>query len=251
MRAGLELCDRIGDRALTARMLNTTGWAYAEFGAHTRAAEYNRRGTEVARQLVELGLVAGAPELYANAAINLAGNLTALGDLDEAGQQLAPIERDLVESTDPWMRWRYTLHLQDQLARIALARGDAPEAVRLTELEIAGAREVRAFKLEARALELCGRALLVQDDRERAEQTLSAASHVAQRIEHPPVVWRAESLLAELEARRGNASEAERRRAFVGALVERTAQAIPEPELRRDFLGMGERLLVDAINSYR
>lgn len=250
-RTGLELCDRIGDRALTARLLNTTGWAYAEFGCHTRAAEYNRKGTEVARQLVELGLVAGAPELYANASINLAGNLTALGDLDAAEAQLAPIQRDLAESDDPWMRWRYTLHLHDQLARIALARGDAEEAARLGELELAGARTTQSFKLQARALELCGRAQLVQDDRERAERSLAEAVEVARRIEHPPVVWRAESLLAELAARRGESAEAERRRAAVRALVAHTAGAIPEPELRREFLGLGERLLTDPINSYR
>ena len=42
---GLELCDRIGDRAVKARLLNTLGWAHAEFGSHARAADYNRRAT--------------------------------------------------------------------------------------------------------------------------------------------------------------------------------------------------------------
>ncbi len=87
---GLKVCDRIGDSAVKARLLNTLGWAHAEFGGHTRAADYNHMATDLARQMVEMGLVPGAPELYANAAINLAGNLIALGDIDAAADSWRP-----------------------------------------------------------------------------------------------------------------------------------------------------------------
>ena len=49
----LELSDRIGDRAVKARLLNTLGWSYAELGCHSHAIEHNRMGTEMAREMVE------------------------------------------------------------------------------------------------------------------------------------------------------------------------------------------------------
>jgi len=137
----LELSDRIGDRAVKARLLNTVGWSYAELGCHAQAIEHNRMGTEIAQEMVKLGLVAGAPELYANAAINLAGNLTALGEINAAAEQLAAIQEQHDTDDDPWMRWRWSLHLHDGLARVDLARGDAERALDRADAEIAGARK--------------------------------------------------------------------------------------------------------------
>jgi class 3 adenylate cyclase/tetratricopeptide (TPR) repeat protein len=95
LREGLELCDRVGDRAFKTRLLNSLGWCCSEIGSHARASEYNRESTVLAREMVEMGLVPGAPELYANAAINLAGNHIAAGDLDGALEHLDPIRAEL------------------------------------------------------------------------------------------------------------------------------------------------------------
>ncbi|MBW1842968.1 MAG: AAA family ATPase, partial [Deltaproteobacteria bacterium] len=186
----LELSDRIGDRAVKARLLNTVGWSYAELGCHAQAIEHNRMGTEIAQEMVKLGLVAGAPELYANAAINLAGNLTALGEINAAAEQLAAIQEQHDTDDDPWMRWRWSLHLHDGLARVDLARGDAERALDRADAEIAGARERTARKIEARALELRGRTLVFMDRRDEAENALREALAITTRIEHPPVAWR-------------------------------------------------------------
>jgi tetratricopeptide (TPR) repeat protein len=248
---GLELCDRIGDRAVKARLLNTLGWCYAEFGCHDRASEYNRMGTDLAREMVELGLVPGAPELYANAAVNLAGNLTALGDLDGASEQLAPIQAQLDSDDDPWMRWRYSLHLLHGLARVHLARGEPERALAASDAELAGARRNVAKKLEARALELRGRALLVLDRRDEASGALREALAVAGQIEYPPVLWRALSLSGELARRAGDTAVAERRFGEARSLVEAKAHAVPEPGLQREFRSLGERLVTDPLGAHR
>jgi tetratricopeptide (TPR) repeat protein len=248
---GLELSDRIGDRAVKARLLNTLGWCHAELGCHSHAIEYNRMGTDLAREIVELGLVAGAPELYANAAINLAGNLTALGKPEAASDQLAAIQQQYDTNEDPWMRWRWSLHLLDALARVDLVRGEPETALARIDQEIDGARRMTIRKLEARALELRGRALVSMDRREEAEESLGAALELATQIEHPPVAWRALSLLGEIARRRGEAELAERHFSEVRKLVESKSASIPRDELRSEFREMGNRLVIDPLAAYR
>ena len=209
-------------------------------------------GTEIAREMVKLGLVAGAPELYANAAINLAGNLTALGELEAAAEQLAAIQEQHDTDDDPWMRWRWALHLQDGLARVDLARGDAERALDRVEAEIAGARERTSPKRsQARGLELRGRILVFMDRREEAENSLREALAITTRIEHPPVAWRALSLMGEVARRQGDSELAERHFGEVRALVESTASSIERDELRSGFRSMAERLTADPLAAHR
>ncbi len=249
--AAFELSERIGDRAVKARLLNTLGWSHAELGCHGHAIEHNRMGTEMAREMVELGLVAGAPELYANAAINLAGSLTALGEIEAAAEQLAAVEEQRDTDEDPWMRWRWSLHLQHALARVDLARADAERALERADAEIAGARVRFAQKLEARGLELRGRILVYMDRREEAERALREASAIATRIEHPPVAWRALSLLGEIARRRGDRELADRRFGEVSALVKSKTALLERDELRSGLRAMGERLIDDPLAAYR
>jgi tetratricopeptide (TPR) repeat protein len=251
LSSGLELSDRIGDRAVKARLLNTLGWCHAEFGCHSHAIEYNRMGTDLAREIVDLGLVAGAPELYANASINLAGNLTALGEPEAASDQLAVIQEQYDTDEDPWMRWRWSLHLLDALARVDLVRGEAEAALAKIDLEIAGAREKVVRKIEARALELRGRTLVFMDQREEAEDALRAALEIARQIEHPPVAWRALSLLGEVARRRGQTEITERYFAEVDDLIESKAPSIPRDELRSEFRAMAKQLVTDPLAAYR
>jgi tetratricopeptide (TPR) repeat protein len=251
LREGLELCDRVGDRAFKTRLLNSLGWCCSEFGSHERASHYNRESTVLAGEMVELGLVPGAPELYANASINLAGNRIALGDTDGALEHLEPVRADLERPGDPWMRWRYSLHVQDGLARLALARGDPERALGLIAEELEGAGRHRARKLEARALELRGRTLMTIGQPSEAHETLHQALALAQGLEYPPMIWRSESLLAELARRSGDRPEADRLAGQARGLVERLARALPEEELQRDLGALGERLVEDPLGAYR
>jgi tetratricopeptide (TPR) repeat protein len=240
---GVGLCERIGDQAVRARMLNTLGWAHAEIGAVERAMEFNRQATELGREIVELGLVAGAPELYANAAINLASNLIELGRLDEAVEQLAPIQRQLEKDPDPWMRWRWSLHLLHQQARLALARGDLAGAGALAARELAGAEECAARKLVGRAEEMLGRIALLADDRAEARRALEAAFALAREISYPSLACRAQSLRAELARRQGDTALAERRCSELRQSLAALAPRIGAADLEHDFRRLGERLI--------
>jgi class 3 adenylate cyclase/tetratricopeptide (TPR) repeat protein len=249
LQQAVELSERVGDRAWKARLLNTLGWCFAEFGCFDRAIECNRQSTLLAREMVELALVPGAPELYGNAAINLACNRIALGDPAGALEHLEPIRQALETDDDPWMRWRYGLHLLDARARHALATGEPERALALLDEELAGARRHGARKLVARALELRGRALVGMDERAAAEAALRTALELGRRIEYPPVVWRALSLLAELARRADDAPGRERLAGEARSLVEGLVAAIPVAE-RSTFRGLGERLVTDPLAAY-
>ncbi|HSJ99324.1 MAG TPA: adenylate/guanylate cyclase domain-containing protein [Myxococcota bacterium] len=253
LRESLELCDRIGDRAFRARLENTLGWCLAEIGAHAAAREHNQRAAVLARRMVELDLVPGAPEVYGNAAINLACNQLVLGDGEAAAATLAPIREELARGCedDPWMRWRYALHLADADARLALAGGDPEAALAHCDAELAGARRHRVRKFEARALELRGRALLAMDARDAAEEALAAALAGARAIGHPPIAWRALALLGECARRRGETARGAERAAEVTALVGGLAGELSDPELRRGLLAAAERAVADPLGTLR
>jgi tetratricopeptide (TPR) repeat protein len=232
IREALDLSSRIGDRAIRSRLLNTLGWYFAECGAHGRASEANAQGAELAREMMELGLVADAPEIHGNATINLACNRIALGDVGGGRELLEPIRAKLNAPGDPWQRWRYGMHVSDALARAELSRGQPEQALALLDEELAAARKHLARKVEARALELQGRALVVLDRREEASRSLEAALEVARGIGYPPATWRSLSLLAE-------------------GLVERLAGSLPETDLRHELGALGERLVSDPLGAYR
>jgi class 3 adenylate cyclase len=245
LRESLDLAERIGYRSHQARILNTIGWMHAEIGATSRAAEANGRAEQIARQMVHEGLLPGAPEIHGNAAINLAGNQLALGELGRAAEILAEIRAQVDRETDPWLLWRYRLHLIDAEGCLALARRDPAMALSLAEQELAGARARGLRKLEARALELVARSLAAQDERARAAASIDEAIAIATAIEYPPVIWRAHALAAELAARAGRRDARDRAVAAARASLASAAQDLPE-DLLRELRGLGDRLLARA-----
>jgi class 3 adenylate cyclase/tetratricopeptide (TPR) repeat protein len=222
------ITERIGDRAWRTRLLNTLGWCYTELGDETRAREYNKRACALAKEI-------GDPEIIANAEINLALNDLALGEYNRAGDALVNLYEQAEARTDPWMRWRYRLHIAHGLGRVALARGDPEGALLQAERELAGALSHRAPKIEARALTLRGAALLLEDRRDEAEAVLSQAVALADRIENPRASWSLLALLADIERRRGRGDRALAHTAQAHALRDRVAASLPDDALRRSL----------------
>ncbi len=249
MNEGFEVAARIGDRHQTCRMLNTIGWMHAEIGAHERASEYNQRSIDEASKMLDLGFVMGIPEIHSNACINLAHNWLALGHPDTADEALGPVREDLQTDGDPWMRWRYSLHLADVEARLALTRGRHEAALETVEGELRGGRQRRAPKIVARALELRGRILLCMDRREEAEQSLREAHAEAEAVGYPPAGWRALALLGEAAERNGDEAEARRLRESARERIRTRAESIPDPVLVGGLRRMADRIADDPLAS--
>jgi len=223
------LCDRIGDRAWKSRLLNTLGWCFAELGSVERAREYNERAAALAREI-------GDPEILANADINLALDHFALGDTARALALLEPLEAALARPGDPWMRWRYALHVRDARGAIELARGAPETALAAAADELAGARRHRVAKVEARALTLRGAALLDLERWDEAEASLREAVALAERIGYLRGIWRAHRQLGEHARRRGRAPAATAHAAAARTAAERAAGSLTDADLRRRLL---------------
>jgi DNA-binding NtrC family response regulator/tetratricopeptide (TPR) repeat protein len=224
-----ELCDRIGDRAWKSRMLNTLGWCFAEIGNAERARDYNQRAAALAREI-------GDPEILSNADINLAINHLALGEREHALALLEPIEATLERPGDPWMRWRYALHVYDARGAIELARGAPDATLRSAEAQLQGARRYRVPKVEARALTQRGAALLALERADEAEVSLREGVTIAARIGYLRGIWEAHRLLAERASRGGAAAAAARHAAEARAAAERGASSLADDGLRRRMI---------------
>ncbi|TFH22471.1 MAG: tetratricopeptide repeat protein, partial [Myxococcales bacterium] len=241
----IDLCERVGARAFQARLLNTLGWCYGEMGAYEQAMKLNRRALEMAGRMVELDLVAGASELYANAGVNLANDLIARGEPAAAGDVLGPIREELAVDEDPWQRWRYSLHVDDAVARISLARGEPEDALRLVDAELSRARTSTVRKVEARALELRGRTLLAMERHDEAVETLTNGLEVGRTLRYPPAIWRCLYDLAELARRRGSRADADRHTAEADTLIESLAVPLADTVLAESLRRLGSRLAAD------
>jgi DNA-binding NtrC family response regulator/tetratricopeptide (TPR) repeat protein len=229
LNEAFEICDRIGDRAWRSRLLNTLGWCYAEIGAHEIALQHNRRAAIIGAEFGDL-------EIIANSEVNLALNSMALGELDRAAERLSPIVEAVEQPGDPWMRWRFSLHAWDALARLELARGEPERSMALVEKEIAGAASKSAAKIEARARTLRGEVLLALDRREEAGSALREGFRIAERISYPRAQWHSLSLQAEAHRRDGSSARADELSARARKLAEQTASNLMNNELRRALL---------------
>ena len=81
--------------------------------------------------------------------------------------------------------------------------------------------------------------------------TFEEALTLAQSIEHPPVIWRANSLLGELDRRDENAAGAAGRFADARALIEEKSRTLRDDSLRGEFRAVANLLKSDPIGSYR
>ncbi|HSP97984.1 MAG TPA: sigma 54-interacting transcriptional regulator [Candidatus Dormibacteraeota bacterium] len=227
---GYNLCDRIGDRAWKSRLLNTLGWCFAEMRSVERARECNEAAALLARDI-------GDPEILSNADINLALNHLALGEWSRADALVARLESTLSRPGDPWLRWRYSLHVHDARARLDLARGAPDAALTALDQELAGARRHHAPKLEGRALLQRGVALLALERPDDAEASLRDALAIAERIGYARGVADAANELATLARRAGRSAEADAHAARAADMVHRLAATLTDPTLRRRLEG--------------
>jgi tetratricopeptide (TPR) repeat protein len=224
-----SLCDRIGDRAWKTRMLNTLGWCLAEIGAIEMARRYNEQAAALAREI-------GDPEILANAGVNLATNHLRLGHLDQALAHLEPIEAAAERNSDPWLRWRYIMHVRHARGLVDLARAEPVRALVSADEEVARARQYDSPKIEARAQTLRAAAFLRLDDRRAAIDALRDALSISERIGYRRGIWQAHGLLAQTLRRDGDLSSAAEHAARAQAAAEHAARSLRDDELRRQLL---------------
>jgi len=130
-------------------------------------------------------------------------------------------------------------------AELALAKRDANRAIALMDELIAflGLVGVRTFLADA--LHLKGQALAAQDRSEESHATLTEARAAAEALGSRRALWPVLAALAEIEAGRGHAAEAQTLRRQAREIIQYIADHCP-PDLRASFLNLPDVRAVSA-----
>jgi tetratricopeptide (TPR) repeat protein len=226
LEEGLMLSEKVGNALYHYRLLNCLGRLYLELGDLERAAHFNRKSAEGARQRRD-------PETLANAELNLGDCLLAQGDLAGAQELLEGIYRLSHDpSTSEWMKWRYSIHLFASLGELWLARGDAAKARESAERCLEIASRTRSRKYEVKCWRLLGEIDLAHRQHEQAESFLQRALTLAQAVGHPPELWKTHLALSRLHGEAKRPQQAQQAYEAARATLELVRAGVQNPVLR-------------------
>lgn len=217
----------------SVRDLNTVGWIYGELQDYQQAITWNKQAVETAQAL---GL--SNPEAESNARLNLADNLLALGQLDEAEAHLQHVEQ-IVRNPWPeaqWMLWRYSQHLFHSYGELWLRRSAPEKALSYADECLALAEQSYSQKNVVKGHRLRGQALLAQGKLDEAEQELSVALEVAQRVGNPPQLWKTYAALGDLQQAQRRPNEAHGAYAEALVVIDEMATSLKDQSLKDTFL---------------
>jgi class 3 adenylate cyclase/tetratricopeptide (TPR) repeat protein len=232
LQDALALSDRLGDKIVKCRVLNTLGWVYGEIYNLEAAIRYNREGAEASYKV-------GDPEIIRNAEINLGDDYLLLGDLEQAQSYLEQVYRAIQQGGrwgEEWMKWRYSQHLYHSLGELGLAKGDAAQALEFAEECLKLAEPTMSRKNLVKGWRLKGQALLAHGQGEQAQEALSRALTLAREIVNPPQLWKTYQALGALYESQADLGRA--RVAYQSAIdvIDRVAERLQDQELQRTFL---------------
>jgi class 3 adenylate cyclase/tetratricopeptide (TPR) repeat protein len=232
LQDALALSDRLGDRIVKCRILNTLGWVHGELYNLDTAIQYNRQGAEASYTLSD-------PEISRNAEINLGDDYLLLGELEQAQRYLEKVYRDTQQRGqwgEEWMKWRYAQHLYHSLGELWLTQGDTAQALEFAEECLKLAEPTMSRKNLVKGWRLKGQALLAQGQGEQAEAALSRALTLARETGNPPQLWKTYQALGALYEWQANLERA--RVAYQSAMdiIDGVAERLQDQELQRTFL---------------
>jgi tetratricopeptide (TPR) repeat protein len=227
----ISIGKRMGDDWWLARGLNTMGWLYGELQDHRQAMEWNTQGLEVS-----LKANFAIPEVENNARLNLADNLLALNRLEEAEDQFKKVEQVArnPRPLDQFMLWRYSQHLFHSYGELWFARGDPDKALSYADECLALAQKSNSQKNIVKGCRLRAQVFLVQGKLTKAEQVISMALKLAQRIGNPPQLWKSYALLGDLRQLQDRVDEASRAYGNALSIIEKMAANL-QNKTRKDI----------------
>lgn len=229
----LATCERVGDVIIRMRILNTYGWVYSELQDHRRALQWNRSGLEAVR-------ATGTPmaEVEMQTLLNLAENLLAVGQLDEAEEYFGQVEEAVRRPLHHqlWIHWRYSERFFHSYGELRLARGDPGEALRLADECIELASRNGSMKVIVKGRRLRAEALIARGHLDPAEQELDIALDLAQQVGSPPQLWKTLAVLGQLRGAQGRTEDAQQANRDALAVIEEVAAGLTDESLRATFL---------------
>ena len=225
------LCDRIGDRAWKSRLLNTLGWCFAEIGAPSARASTT---SAPPRWRARSAIPRSSPTPTSTSPSITSRSATPARAL----ALIEPLEAALARPGDPWMRWRYALHVRDvRGAHRAGARRARRRAGRARMRELDGARRHRVAEGRgARPRRCAARRCSSSSAATRRRRACATASRWPSASATCAAPGGRTACSPSMLRRRGAAAAAAAHDAQARAAVERAAGSLADAELRRRLI---------------
>jgi len=226
---GLTLANKVGDEFFRNRMLNCTGWVYAECGEIERAIICNREGLGQSRER-------GDPEVTANCELNLGDAARAQDDLPLALEYLNSVYGLARKpTTSDFMKWRYSQHLFAGLGEAWLASDDPTRADDFCNQCLDLATRTDSKKYLVRGWRLKGEIAMARLQWEEAEEALRKALSLAKWVGNPTQLWKTQMALGELYRDTRRAEQGRASFAAASKVIDGIGQNLQTPELKEGF----------------
>ena len=184
LREGMRLAELNGERYWFSRFPNTIGWLHVELADFDSGLRLNAEGVRAGRE-------SDTPETEANSHINLASAYLELGDSTLAWEHLCEGERILkLEHHVDWLRWRFNIRLDLEMARYWIARADASRGQARAAEALARAERFQARKHMAGAHKLLGDLAFLTDRLADAAREYDTALAILKQYPCPLLEWK-------------------------------------------------------------
>lgn len=222
-----DIAQRNDDRAWLVRCPNCIGWIYGEMQDFDKAAEFDRRGTEIATGSL-------FTEVLAHSLINLSYDYQGRERATESIELLSKAEA--ARDADPWMRWRHNIRLQAGLAEARLAAGDTAQAEIYARELLRVATEYTARKYMVQAHRVLGEVARAGGRQDEASAEFHQGIDLLQQYPAPLIGWKIFASLGKLELERGKKDAATKAFDEAAKIINELAANCNDQELRKTFL---------------
>jgi tetratricopeptide (TPR) repeat protein len=230
LREGMRLAELNGERYWFSRFPNTIGWLHGELADFDSALRLNTEGVRAGREAV-------TPETEANSHINLASTHLELGDHARAWSHLCEGERILkLEDHRDWLRWRFNIRLDLEMARYWIARTDAAQGQARAAEALARAERFQARKHMAGAHKLLGDLAFLTDRIADAAREYDTALAILKQYPCPLLEWKVLLSRAQVARCCKDLRRADDLFARSRATVARIADSVRDDRIKQEFL---------------
>jgi tetratricopeptide (TPR) repeat protein len=230
LREGMRLAELNGERYWFSRFPNTVGWLHGELADFDSGLRLNAEG-------VRAGQESATFETEANSQINLASAYLELGDSKLAWEHLCEGER-ILEQDHPvnWLRWRFSIRLDLEMARYWIARADATQGQARAVEALARAERFQARKHMAGAHKLLGDVAVLTDRLPDAAREYDAALAILKQYPCPLLEWKVLLSRAQVARRSKDLRRADDLFARSRDAVAGIADSVRDDKIRQGFL---------------
>jgi tetratricopeptide (TPR) repeat protein len=227
IREGMRLAELYGEPFWLSRLPNTLGWLHREVYDLETAVQLD---AESIRQGREFDVF----EAEANAQVNLGHNYLALGEPARAFEHLQEAKR--LYDQDLWMRWRYNLRLQGELASYWIAQGNLKAAATHAGNSLQVGESTRSRKYIAWSHKLFGDIASLEERIEDGHRHYASALSVLKDHPCPTIEWKILKAAADLAQRQRDGDARTELLGRANAIAQFLAATIHEDRLRQKFL---------------